>query len=75
MFRMSVGFSEKDVSRRELREAQKAFLQGSLNDEQRALVDACLSRVILQANDSPFTECVSGTGVHIHCDWNVQGGY
>ncbi len=43
MLRIPVGFSERDVPHAELRDAQKAFLQGSLDDEQRALVDACLS--------------------------------
>ena len=42
-FHIPVGFSERDVSRAELRAVQRDFLQGSLKGDQRALIDACLS--------------------------------
>ena len=48
-WRMPVGFSERLVSSEELRDAQRAFLQGTVDDDQRALIDACLSWVIAHA--------------------------
>lgn len=43
--KMPVGFGERDVTEGEVRAAQMAFLQGALSQEQRQLVDACLSLV------------------------------
>lgn len=40
---LPIGFAIKPVSEREIREAQTALLSHSLNGEQRALIDACLS--------------------------------
>ncbi len=40
----------KDVQEQELREVQAAFLGGKLNEEQRYIVDACISWVIWSAN-------------------------
>ena len=52
MFHLAIGFSERVVAPQELRDAQAAFLQGTVNAEQRSLIDACMSWVISYASNA-----------------------
>ena len=42
---LNVGLSERSVKEHEIREAQAAFLSGSVTNPQRDLIDACISFV------------------------------
>lgn len=48
--RIPFRFTEIEVTPEELREAQAAFLAGSMSDRQRSLVDACMSWIICNAS-------------------------
>jgi hypothetical protein len=59
MFSIPVGFDERIVTEPDLRAAQAGLLLGTTTPDQRALIDACLSWVIINhvAIRPASTEC------------------